>query len=171
MHWKTELIYGEVRYLFFIPVLDFVKPQPGEIFWDLGCGAARPQAIAALNFPFLKACKGVEFLSKLADSAKLMGSVLEDKCKQAGISHAPIQIVQGDMLQVDWYEADIIFFSSVCFPDFLIDGTLDLFEKLKSGTRIISLKTLPTRLYLEKYASLKVRMTWGLHIVVYYRRL
>ena len=75
------------------------------------------------------------------------------------------------MLEVDWYEADIVFFSSVCFPDFLIDGTLDLFEKLKPGTRIISLKTLPTRSYLENYASLKVRMTWGLHIVTYYRRL
>ena len=26
MHAMTEFIYGEVRYLFFIPVLDFVKP-------------------------------------------------------------------------------------------------------------------------------------------------
>lgn len=42
MHWKTELIYGEVRYLYFIPVFEFVKPKPGEVFVDLGCGAARP---------------------------------------------------------------------------------------------------------------------------------
>jgi hypothetical protein len=26
MHWKTELIYGEIRYLYFVPVFDFVKP-------------------------------------------------------------------------------------------------------------------------------------------------
>ena len=42
MQWKTELIYGEIRYLYFIPVLEFVKPRAGEVFWDLGCGAARP---------------------------------------------------------------------------------------------------------------------------------
>ena len=100
-----------------------------------------------------------------------MGQELENKCKQSGISHAPIEIVNGDMLSIDWFDADIIFFSSVCFPDFLIDGTLDLFEKLKPGTRIISLKTLPTRPYLENYANLKVRFSWGLHQVTYYRRL
>ena len=26
MHWKTELIYGEIRYLYFVPVFEFVKP-------------------------------------------------------------------------------------------------------------------------------------------------
>lgn len=26
MFWKTELIYGEIRYLYFVPVLEFVKP-------------------------------------------------------------------------------------------------------------------------------------------------
>lgn len=26
MHWKTELIYGEIRYLYFVPVLEFAKP-------------------------------------------------------------------------------------------------------------------------------------------------
>lgn len=69
MHWKTELIYGEVRYLYFIPCFEFVKPKEGEVFYDLGCGASRPQMLASLNFPFLKACKGIEFLKMLADCA------------------------------------------------------------------------------------------------------
>jgi hypothetical protein len=82
MHWKTELIYGEIRYLYFVPVLEFVKPKPGEVFWDLGCGAAKPQALASLNFPFLKACKGIEFLKRLADCANTMGEELAKKCKE-----------------------------------------------------------------------------------------
>jgi hypothetical protein len=67
------------------------------------------------------------------------------------------------MLTINWQDADIIYFSSVCFPDSLIEGVLDLLAFVKPGTRLISLKALPDRAYLEVYGSLKVRMTWGLH--------
>jgi hypothetical protein len=59
---QIEFTYGEVLYMQFTPVIDFVKPKENEIFWDIGCGAARPQLSAALNFPQLKACKGVDLL-------------------------------------------------------------------------------------------------------------
>ena len=48
---RIEFTYGEVLFSYFIPVLELVRPQPGEIFWDIGCGAGRPLAIASLNFP------------------------------------------------------------------------------------------------------------------------
>jgi precorrin-6B methylase 2 len=35
----------------FLPLLKLVNPKQGEIFWDIGCGGARPVVIAALNFP------------------------------------------------------------------------------------------------------------------------
>ena len=48
---KTEFTYGEVLFPYFIPLLELAKPQPGEVFWDLGCGAGRPLFIASLAFP------------------------------------------------------------------------------------------------------------------------
>lgn len=48
----SNFTYGEALYEHFMALLHFLKPQPGEIFWDLGCGSAKPVAIAALNFPF-----------------------------------------------------------------------------------------------------------------------
>jgi hypothetical protein len=48
---KTEFTYGEVLFPYFIPLFELVKPQPGELFWDIGCGAGRPLAIVSLNFP------------------------------------------------------------------------------------------------------------------------
>jgi Histone methylation protein DOT1 len=66
---KIEFTYGEVLFPYFIPLLDLAKPQSGETFWDLGCGAARPLAIAALNFPQLKKCCGVELLDGLFELA------------------------------------------------------------------------------------------------------
>ena len=125
--------------------------------------------MAALNFPQLKACKGVEFLANLAETAKEMGRSLRIKCEEKNIPCAPVQIETGDMLEVDWFDADIVYFSSVCYPEFLIDGVLDRFVNLKKGSRIISLKPLPMRPYMEIKASLKVRMSWGLHQVTYYR--
>ena len=31
--------YGEVTFASFLPMIYQVRPQPGEIFYDLGCGS------------------------------------------------------------------------------------------------------------------------------------
>ena len=59
---QKEFNYGEVYFSYFIPILDFVEPKPGEIFYDLGCGTGKPLLIAALAFPWLAECKGIELL-------------------------------------------------------------------------------------------------------------
>ena len=66
---QTELIYGEVVFTHFIPLLEYTKPQPGEIFYDLGCGSGKPLVTASLAFPELKVCKGIEFLEGLSTLA------------------------------------------------------------------------------------------------------
>ena len=57
-----DFTYGEVLFEHFVAALEFADPQPGEIFWDLGCGAGRPLVSASLAFPDLQACKGLELL-------------------------------------------------------------------------------------------------------------
>lgn len=57
--------YGEVCFYSFYPLLRLVKPQPGEVFYDLGCGTGLPSAIAAIMFPELAASNGAEFLETL----------------------------------------------------------------------------------------------------------
>ena len=56
--------------MYFIPLLEYTKPQPGEIFYDLGCGAGKPLITASLAYPDLKICKGMELLEGLAETAK-----------------------------------------------------------------------------------------------------
>ena len=60
------MIYGEVVFYYFIPLLEYAKPKPGEVFYDLGCGAGKPLLTASLAFPKLKVCKGIEYLEGLA---------------------------------------------------------------------------------------------------------
>lgn len=98
LHWQTELIYGEVLFQHFIPTLEFAKPQPGEVFWDLGCGGGRPLITASLAFPSLKACKGLELLEKLSLLAKQIASKLHAECDRRELTYSPVEIHQGDML-------------------------------------------------------------------------
>ena len=51
-------------------MLDFMKPKRGEIFYDLGCGSGQPLMIAAMAYPALKACRGIELLENLANLGK-----------------------------------------------------------------------------------------------------
>jgi hypothetical protein len=74
----------------------------------------------------------------------------------------PIHIVQGDMLVVDWWStADIVYASSICFPDELVDGILDKCQFLKPGSRVITLKAFRVVNYLRLDYALKLKMTWG----------
>jgi hypothetical protein len=37
----------------------------------------------------------------------------------------PVEIIHGDILKTDWSEADILYISSVCFPDDLYEAIAD----------------------------------------------
>jgi hypothetical protein len=65
------------------------------------------------------------------------------------------------MLKVDWTHADIIYTSSICFPEELIEGIANRCAFLKKGARIISLKAFPLKSYLTLEYTLKIKMTWG----------
>ena len=63
---NCEGTYGEVVFEQFACLLNQIGVSPGQVFWDLGCGAGKPLAVAALMHPELKACKGVEYYPGLA---------------------------------------------------------------------------------------------------------
>jgi hypothetical protein len=149
---KSEFTYGEIDFMHMIPVFALVNPQPGEVFWDLGCGAGKCMAAMALLYPELKSVNGVEFLPGL--HSLCVGS-LEKLCREG------TNVLLGDMLEVDWSDADIIFTSSICFPEELIEGILEKAKQLKVGTRIITLKSLPPNDAFVQAYSLRVKMTWG----------
>lgn len=85
---NAELTYGEAMLIHFVPVIAFLEPKAGEIFWDLGCGAGRPLAIAAANFPQLGVCRGVELLEDLASHASQVATNLTTKCGENNLAVA-----------------------------------------------------------------------------------
>ena len=138
------------------------------MFWDLGCGAGKPLITASLAFPELKVCRGIELLEKLADLAEEIAVNTKKQCEEKKSEMAPIEIIKGDILKYDWFDADIIFIAAVCFPDFLLTGIAEQCENLKKGSRVISLKELPKKPFLEEYANIRAKYSWGTQITYYY---
>ena len=70
----------------------------------------------------MKKCVGVEFLDGLYELAKetSMNYLLKAADRYPNERIVDIEILKGDMLQIDWSEADIIYASSICFPDEVI---------------------------------------------------
>ena len=82
-----------------------------------------------------------------------------------------MNLIHGDMLEVDWSDADIIFTSSILFPQELIHGIYEKAKLLKIGTRIITLKSFEDCDDWELLHNLRVKMTWGKTGVFIYKKI
>lgn len=153
---KSEFTYGEVEFVHMMPVFELCEVKPGQVFWDLGCGAGKCLVAAAMLYPELQACKGVEYLDRLYELCN--DTVTQVNAQSIG---APITVHHGDMLQVDWSDADLIYTSSICFPQQLIDGMYEKAKLLKRGAKIITLKNFAPNEEFEIKYNLRVKMTWG----------
>lgn len=154
---KSEFTYGEIDFVHMAPVFGLCKPQAGDIFWDLGCGAGKCMGAIALLYPELKKVSGVEYLEKLYEACSSTMNHLK-----TFISPGPeIEVKHGSMLDVDWSDADILFSSSICFPNELIEGILEKCHSLKKGAKFITLKSFPENNIFEVKYSIRVKMTWG----------
>ncbi|CAI2363701.1 unnamed protein product [Moneuplotes crassus] len=159
----SQYTYGEVKFRYFYPILTFVKPQEGEIFWDIGCGACKPMIIAAIGFPQLKAVKGVEFVDGLYELGKQNIEELHKEVDEIGdLDYCKnIEIQHGDLLQTDWSEADILYISSVCFNEEMLKKINEMSNDCKVGTRMITLKKLPKNPNWKDLHTFKAKMSWG----------
>lgn len=154
---KSEFTYGEIDFVHMGPIFELCKPKPGEVFWDLGCGAGKCMGAMALLYPDLHKVAGVEYLDLLYESCNSSMEVL----KKHTNPELKIEVHHGDMLETDWSDADILFSSSICFPNELIEGILEKSYLLKKGARFITLKSFPLNDIFEVRHSTRVKMTWG----------
>jgi Histone methylation protein DOT1 len=154
---KSEFTYGEIDFVHMAPVFGLCNPRPGEVFWDLGCGAGKCMVAMGLLYPELAKVCGVEYLDKLYESCKNTVDHLNNLNSQL----PEFKVFHGDMLKVDWSDADILFSSSICFPNELIEGILEKCHSLKKGARFITLKSFPSNDIFEVKYSIRVKMTWG----------
>ena len=117
----------------------------GTIFYDLGSGAGKGLIAAALSgITFLK-CIGIELLPGLCEISKGVIDAYKEKIdnKMLNTHNTLLEVREGDILVEDWTDADILYISSVCFSDSMIDAIFEKAKKLKPNSIIATLK-LPT---------------------------
>lgn len=92
---RKELTYGEFDLDFFFELLRAARPQPSEMFVDVGSGCGRLVLAAALARDWEQAA-GIELLGGLHAMAERTHAALRDASEADGIPLAPCSFVHGE---------------------------------------------------------------------------
>lgn len=165
-------VYGEVTFYSFASILALTRPQPGEVFYDLGSGGGKAVFIAGLVYDFKKVC-GIEKLNRLY----LLCQELLEKLKTLPEwqQYFPdktinIEFVQNDFLEQDISDGDIIFINATCFNGPLWDAIFTKLLTLKSGSRVIlGTKEIHHANFERIHYGLHL-MSWGLNSINIYKK-
>lgn len=171
---EDAFIYGEIDFLSFIFILEKVKPQGDEIFYDLGSGAGKAVFAAALAFPFLKVY-GIELLPGLHKIAMMQinkANTLIHLQKELTQTYLPrlstIHFLNDDFLDRDISDGDIIFINATCLTIYTWEAVVQKLLDLKPGSRVI---VTTKKIQHEQFTLLSATrelMSWGLNSVNIY---
>lgn len=170
-----SLVYGESHLPSLYEIFSEIKPQPGEIFYDLGSGSGRLVLYAALSFPFTKSI-GIELLdglvnvaqTKLALGKKRLLTLPDFDPNRLG----EIKFIQADFNKTNLKDASVVYIASTCFEDeFMLNLTLHLEKQLAVGTRVITFaRPLPSK----QFKIIKGRlcpMEWGQATIFFHEKI
>ena len=161
-----EYTYGEIEFTSFIALLSSVQPKADTVFYDLGSGTGTAVLACAMVFKPLKSC-GIELFKTLHEAAL---------AQQQQLAELPIyreqakniQLIQGDFLDIDFKDANIIFINATALIGETWTTLTKRLEQLKTDTIVITTtKQLKTPIFTLIKTS-PVQMSWGVvHAFVY----
>ena len=155
----SSFVYGEIVFDTFVALLARAAPARGEVFCDLGAGTGKAVHAAALSGLGFGRCIGVELLEGLHAASEDARRAI---AAAAPAEAATVELRKGDMLEVDWSAADVVYSSSICFGGELWTAMQPLLRKLKPGARFLTLK-MPDMAdgAFELVDTILVQMSWG----------
>ena len=149
---NKEFTYGEIELLDIAPVFALCCPKADDIFWDIGCGAGKCLVAVALLYPQFRAICGVEYLEQLSECCRRNIETLSDQ---------RTRVVCGDLRNVDWSDADIIYCSNICFGNELNEGLFKKCCELKKGAKMVVLKNFADDYTFKLLYNSRITMSWG----------
>jgi SAM-dependent methyltransferase len=169
---EDSTTYGEVVPGPFQELMSAVSPKEGEVFIDLGSGTGKAAFLAAMLFPFRRVI-GVELFPGLGDAAR---QVLKRYDAEIRPQLPPenqrqlIEFIDGDMLQTDLSDVDVVFAHATCFDASMMEQLNAKLESLKPGARVILVgPSLQSPAF--TMLGMKVgRMNWGTSLTMLYQR-
>lgn len=169
---EASTTYGEVTPVSLYELLLEATPKEGEVYFDLGSGTGKATLLAALTFPFSRLV-GVELLPGLGDAAR---QVLRHYDATVRPELPPeqqqqrIEFIDGDFLEQDLSQADVLFAHGTCYPPELMAKLAPKLSELKPGARVVLAgQTIQSPDF--AFVKMKVmRADWGTALATVYRR-
>lgn len=158
-----QYTYGEVVVDSFAEVMSYAKPNKGELFYDLGCGAGRALFTAALCFPGLKV-RGIEILPPmfaLCNQTLTRFNALVKADKKFAKENYDIKIFEADFLDYDFSDGNIFLLNATCFTDKQWKKVEKRMLELPVGVRVIVITLQLNHKAFKLVEAGSYLMSWG----------
>ncbi|KAH7000184.1 histone-lysine N-methyltransferase, H3 lysine-79 specific [Ilyonectria destructans] len=141
----TDYVYGELLHPFISKILlEQTKMTSGQVFVDLGSGVGNVVLQAALEI----GCEswGCEMMENACNLGEAQKKEFDARCMLWGIKPGKVHLERGDFrknaaIHDALKRADVILVNNKAFTSQLNDDLVRMFLDLKSGCKIISLKS------------------------------
>jgi SAM-dependent methyltransferase len=171
-------IYSEIDFMSFLLLLDKIKPQSGQVFYDLGSGAGKAVFTAGLAYDLSKAC-GIEILPglvKLAttqiNKAKTLVNLGDKNLTEVYLQRiSSVQFINDNFLNCDISDGDLIFINATCLNYPTWEALIEKLKKLKVGSHIITTTKKIQDADFEVVYQAKELMSWGMNSVNIYKKI
>jgi hypothetical protein len=159
-----KLLYGELPFATWQKIVEYVKPNPDGVLFDLGSGTGRVVMASHLLFNFRKAI-GVELLDGLHEKALEVKENFDKNIKPKitkEIAERELQFVKADFFTTDLREADFIFMNHP-FKDGEVFMKLEekFLNELKPGTKITTIIRALRNPRFKSLGSQTYKFSWG----------
>ena len=110
----SQETYGEILPLGIAKLINKIKTTSNDIMYDLGSGIGKVPTQFAFETQ-TKKCVGIELGQRRHNHAievlnkMKLDPLLNDMCNK-------IEFISGDILEIDWNDATILFINALCFP-------------------------------------------------------
>lgn len=147
---EEEFTYGEAVWTSFEKIMQIIKPEAGQVFYDLGCGIGRICFFTTIKYNLHS--KGIELLPTFIEKA----NQIKNKFKIPNI-----EFIKEDWLTIDLSDADFIYVATTCFDDYLLNKLIKKLKSLKKGSKVISVSNRLTAENLKLIENISLPFSWG----------
>jgi len=157
--------YGELTLGGMNTLVEELKLQKNDVFYDLGSGVGKMPVYIYLTTPVKKAV-GIELSPTRHAHAIKVKKSLEKKGMLD--SARALNFLEKSMLDENLSDATIIYMSSTCFSDELMKSITDkLTRENTNPLKILTLKKLPDNTVFQLTKTLSLPMTWSDNVRAY----
>lgn len=162
---SSNLLYSEVTFDMMASImrqlkeLGVLKRKQGK-FFDLGAGVGKAVIAAAMLHPFAS-CVGIEVLENIHATSMEMLRQFNAKIATR-LHHVPtVGFVLGDIAEVDWKSATVLFINMTTYTEELIEEIKATAGEMKRGTICITVtKQLRSKAWEVVHVS-EEKLNWG----------